>query len=188
MSDFDTRPQGTVMYGAFNAFAAAERALRVLKNAGYARAAFEQADEAEGAALGEPTIVVVDAAKTGAARAAEILEEFGAHIHSSPPRSQAPVTPLVEFPEQTAFVEHVFAEQTIVSEQMPPGPERSASIEATPAAPLHVTSSLERKPRVRKRRRMDPARPDAVSIATETPVREDVIIVTRTLENFASDG
>jgi hypothetical protein len=176
MSDFDTRPQGTVMYGAFNAFAAAERALRVLKNAGYARAAFEHADEAEGMGHGEPTVVVVDAAKTGAARAAEILEEFGAQIYAAPPRTVAPVTP------------HVFAEGTIVSEQAATLViEQPVSIDTPLAAPLHVTSSPERKPRVRKRRRVEMPRPNGVSIASEPPLRENVIIVTRAIESFTSD-
>ena len=67
------------MYGAFDTFAPAERALRVLKNAGYARAAFEARDLGEHA-NDEPTVLVVDAAAAGAVRAAEILEEFGARI------------------------------------------------------------------------------------------------------------
>ena len=79
MSDFEPRPKGTVMYGAFDAFSPAERALRVLKNAGYARAAFE-ADDARERANDEPAVLVVDAAAAGARRAAEILEEFGARI------------------------------------------------------------------------------------------------------------
>jgi hypothetical protein len=185
MSDFDTRPQGTVMYGAFNAFAAAERALRVLKNAGYARAAFEHAseDEGEGTALGGPAVVVVDAAKTGAARAAEILEEFGAQIHLSPPRALAPAAQLDELPANTAF-----AEQTIVPEQTATLAPEQTSLEAAIAAPLHVTSAPERKPRVRKRRRAEMPRPNAISVASEPPVRENVIIVTRAVENFANDG
>ncbi len=90
MSDFDTRPQGTVMYGAFHAFAPAERALRVLKNAGYARASFESGD-AEERASDEPAVVVVDAAAAGATRAAEILEEFGAQIRFAPTLEVAPI-------------------------------------------------------------------------------------------------
>ena len=91
MSDFDTRPKGTVMYGAFNAFAPAERALRVLKNAGYARAALE--GDAQERASGEPAVVVVDAAATGAARAAEILEEHGAQIRFASNGAVAPPAP-----------------------------------------------------------------------------------------------
>lgn len=100
MSDFEPRPKGTVMYGEFADSGDAERALRVLQNAGYARA------EVVAGARALPTdsvVVVVDAAAAGAVRAAEILEEHGAQLRSSL-RIAPPPDPK---PEPTQHVEAV---------------------------------------------------------------------------------
>ena len=97
MSEFDTRPRGTVMHGAFRHFARAERALRVLKNAGYLRSHIESAGDTSGEGA---AILTVDAAATGAARAAEILLEFGAEVRyaggGQAPTPHADVPPAAE--------------------------------------------------------------------------------------------
>ncbi len=69
------------MHGAFRHFAHAECALRVLKNAGYVRSQIEPGSDASGTA---PAVLTVDAAATGAARAAEILLDFGAEVRYAP--------------------------------------------------------------------------------------------------------
>ena len=172
MSDFDTRPTGTVMYGAFDTFAPAERALRVLKNAGYARATFEASDADEWSSV-EPAVVVVDAAAAGARRAVEILEEHGAQIrfagdHIAPDRAAPePVliaeteTPLVVVPTETPLV--------VASADLP-----------------LVVVPVERKPRVRRRVRHEAQR--AVPPPVVPNDWQDVVIVTRTIDSVLSDG
>jgi len=109
MSDFDTRPKGTVIHGTFSDFAAAERALRVLKNAGYVRAAV--GSPAEEATNGQ-AVVTVDAAATGALRAAEILEEYGAELRyaSQTEASRAALTEPV-LPRRSAAAEQLQTER-----------------------------------------------------------------------------
>ena len=164
MSDFDTRPKGTVMYGAFDAFAQAERALRVLKNAGYARASFELGENEEGSSA-EPPVVVVDAAAAGATRAAEILEEHGAQIR------------------------FVSAPAPVASAHVEPEPERELEPEAvriTVSEPTLVVAPVERKPRVR--RRAPSAAQRAAGPPSIAPNDKDVVIVTRTIDSVVSDG
>jgi hypothetical protein len=147
MREFPARPKGTLMSGAFRNGTEAERALRVLKNAGYARAEVVQDSEA---VPGTPIVIVIDAAVTAAFRAAEILEEHGADVTYD---SEPPVAPPAK-PAETP--------------------------KAKPAVALPPLS--ERKPRVRKRARLEPQVPSVPNLPRDDA---DVVIVTRGIESIA---
>ena len=161
MSSFAPRPKGTLVSGRFVDRARAERALRVLRNAGYARA--EVVDNPE-ALPGAPVLLVIDAAATGAARAAEILEAHGAQttIGSQPARVPEPERP---DPAQVRDVGEARDFEESVT--------RTASQARTP---------FERKPRVRKKNR------DAFRSADMPLGYDDIIIVTRGIDSFRSEA
>jgi hypothetical protein len=133
MRDFPTRPKGTLMSGAFRSSTEAERALRVLRNAGYARA--EVLEEIE-ALPGAPILLRVDAAATGAFRAIEILEEHGAEVRFD----SEPVAARPAEPAETAPAESSTAQAS--AERKPRIRRRNRSGTQTPSVPLDRTDVL----------------------------------------------
>jgi hypothetical protein len=152
MSTFSPRPPGTVMHGEFHDLRQAVRALRVLKNAGYARAEIRTCAEPQ---ADEPTVVVVDAAARGAARAAEILAEYGAQMHftsrpeasepealqlepmrldlqeATPPQESTPPQPATPLPQATPKLQAGPPQATPLQQAAPP-PQATPLQQATP--------------------------------------------------------
>ncbi len=165
MSDFDTRPRGTIIYGGFRDTVGAERALRVLKNAGYMRADVSASPQEFPASA---IVVTVDAAATGAARAAEILEEYGAELRYAA-QTQGGATPVAE----ARLGEHAFESLPPGSHVVSPQPTNATVPDAPAGGPLVRISGAqqrERKPRLRKN-----GKPKAV-------VPQDVVIRTRGID------
>lgn len=144
MSNFSPRPPGTVMHGEFHDFRQAVRALRVLKNAGYARAELKTGAEPQ---RDEPTVVVVDAAARGAARAAEILAEYGAQMHFASKPEASEQEPSQPEPVRLELQHATPPKQATLSEQATP-PERATLPQpVTPlVSPQPVTSLIPPQP------------------------------------------